>query len=60
MKRKSLTMTQPTADYDAMLNRVVRLINEARHTSARTVNAVMTVTYWLIGRHVVEFEQRGK
>jgi predicted nuclease of restriction endonuclease-like (RecB) superfamily len=47
-------------DYDAMLDRVMRLIDEARHVSARTVNALMTATYWLIGRHIVEFEQHGK
>ena len=60
MKRKALAVTHQTADYSAMLDRVVRLIDEARHASARTVNAVMTATYWLIGRHVVEFEQQGK
>jgi predicted nuclease of restriction endonuclease-like (RecB) superfamily len=47
-------------DYDAMLNHVVRLIDEARRASARTVNALMTATYWLIGQHIVEFEQAGK
>jgi predicted nuclease of restriction endonuclease-like (RecB) superfamily len=60
MKRKVLAITHQTAGYSAMLDRVVRLIEEARHASARTVNAVMTATYWLIGQHVVEFEQRGK
>jgi predicted nuclease of restriction endonuclease-like (RecB) superfamily len=49
-----------TGDYDAMLDRVVRLIDEARRASARTVNALMTATYWLVGRHIVEFEQGGK
>lgn len=43
-----------------MLDRVVQLIDEARRSSARAVNAVMTATYWLIGRHIVEFEQAGK
>src|SRR5439155_1599177 len=43
-----------------MLDRVVRLIDEARRTSARSVNALMTATYWFIGRHIVEFEQAGK
>jgi hypothetical protein len=28
--------------------------------SARTVNAVMTATYWAIGRRIVEAEQRGR
>jgi len=50
----------PSRDYDAMLNRVVHLIEEARRTSARTVNALMTASYWLIGRYIVEFEQAGK
>ena len=36
------------------------LIQEGRRASARAVNAVMTATCWLIGRHIVEFEQRGK
>jgi predicted nuclease of restriction endonuclease-like (RecB) superfamily len=43
-----------------MLSRVVGLIDEARRASARTVNSIMTATYWLIGRHIVEFEQSGK
>jgi len=47
-------------EYDAMFNRVVLLIDDARRISARTVNALMTATYWLIGRHIVEFEQGGK
>jgi predicted nuclease of restriction endonuclease-like (RecB) superfamily len=59
MKRKPVATTR-SAGYDAMLNRVVQLIDDARRTSARTVNAIVTATYWLIGRYIVEFEQRGK
>src|SRR5438094_9063543 len=59
MKRKPVATTL-SVDYDAMLNRVVQLIDGARRASARAVNAVMTATYWLIGRRIVEFEQRGK
>ena len=29
-------------------------------TSARAVNAIMTATYWEIGRRIVEHEQQGK
>ena len=35
------------------------LLESARHTAARAVNAVMTATYWEIGRRIVEVEQRG-
>ena len=58
--KKSLSPALRSQDYDAMLNRVVGLIDEALLVSARTVNAIMTATYWSIGRYIVEFEQRGE
>jgi predicted nuclease of restriction endonuclease-like (RecB) superfamily len=57
---KTRALAVRSRDYDAMLSRVVRLIDEARRASARTVNALMTATYWSIGRHIVELEQQGK
>jgi len=35
-------------------------LDTARRSSARAVNALMTATYWEIGRRIVEFEQGGK
>jgi predicted nuclease of restriction endonuclease-like (RecB) superfamily len=46
--------------YAALLAAVARLFSEARRASARSVNAVMTATYWEVGRRLVEQEQRGK
>ena len=61
MKRsKTHAIALRAGDYDAMLKRVAQLIDEARRASARTVNALMTATYWLIGHHIVEFELSGK
>lgn len=48
-----------SAHYEGLLADVVCVIDEARRATARTVNAAMTTTYWLIGRRVVEEEQRG-
>lgn len=42
-----------------MLHGVVELLESARRTAARSVNAVMTATYWLIGQRIVEGEQQG-
>jgi len=39
---------------------IAELLEAARHTAARTVNALMTATYWEIGRRIVEFEQGGE
>ena len=47
------------AGYDAVLSDVVWLLEAARRSSARTVNAIMTATYWLIGQRIVEHEQAG-
>ena len=46
--------------YKSVLADVVDLLNRARTTSARTVNSVMTSTYWEIGRRIVEYEQGGR
>jgi predicted nuclease of restriction endonuclease-like (RecB) superfamily len=47
------------AGYELLLADVARVIEEARRTAARSVNAIMTTTYWLIGRRIVEQEQAG-
>ena len=46
--------------YDGLLQGVVHLLKEARRGAAQSVNAIVTTTYWEIGRRIVEHEQRGK
>lgn len=48
------------AGYDVILSSLVELLESARRLSARSVNTIMTATYWEIGRRIVEFEQGGK
>jgi predicted nuclease of restriction endonuclease-like (RecB) superfamily len=48
------------ADYGAVLGGLVTLIESSRRAAARSVNAVMTATYFLVGRAIVEHEQRGE
>jgi predicted nuclease of restriction endonuclease-like (RecB) superfamily len=45
--------------YDAILSGMVELLESARRAAARAVNAVMTATYWEMGRRVIEYEQGG-
>lgn len=49
----------PDGNYSATLSDVIELLEEARRSAARSVNALMTATYWLIGRRIVESEQGG-
>lgn len=60
-------MTAPTmpaapdqADYAAVHTDIVALLEATRHAAARSVNTLMTASYWEIGRRIVEFEQDGK
>jgi predicted nuclease of restriction endonuclease-like (RecB) superfamily len=46
--------------YPEFVSQLVGLLEQARRNSARSVNAVMTATYWQIGRRIVEQEQRGQ
>ena len=48
------------ANYGGIHGDIVVLLETARHAAARSVNAVMTATYWEIGRRIVEFEQGGQ
>jgi predicted nuclease of restriction endonuclease-like (RecB) superfamily len=47
------------AEYETLLLDVSRLLEHARQSAGRAVNAVMTATYWQIGRRIVEQEQQG-
>ncbi len=46
--------------YEATLAQIVETVANARGQVARSVNGVMTATYWTIGRRIVEEEQRGE
>ena len=56
----SSRMGSGEAGYGFLVDRIAGLLESARRASARAVNAVMTVTYWEIGRRIVEFEQGGR
>jgi len=45
--------------YGELLSGVVRVIEQARLTAVRSVNVVLTSTYWLVGQRIVEHEQSG-
>lgn len=49
----------PTVYGDIQIG-IVELLESARRAAARSVNALMTASYWEIGRRIVEFEQGGK
>ena len=47
-------------DYDGLLARVSALLEQGRRATVRTANAILTATYWEVGRQIVEYEQGGR
>ncbi|AOV02317.1 MULTISPECIES: PDDEXK nuclease domain-containing protein [Pseudomonadota] len=48
------------AGYAGIHGGIVELLDAAHQAAARSVNALMTASYWEIGRRIVEAEQQGK
>jgi len=46
--------------YARIHQHIIELLDAARHAAARSVNALMTASYWEIGRRIVEAEQQGR
>jgi predicted nuclease of restriction endonuclease-like (RecB) superfamily len=49
-----------TRSYNGLLQGLVHLLEDARIASARSVNTIMTATYWEIGHRIIEYEQKGQ
>jgi predicted nuclease of restriction endonuclease-like (RecB) superfamily len=60
MTQPNLPATPDPADYTTIRTDIVALLDTARRAAARSVNAVMTATYWAIGQRIVEGEQGGR
>ena len=63
MAKKSNTSAVTRLDnhrYGEVLSSMIVLLEEARRSSAKVVNSIMTATYWEIGRRIVEWEQGGE
>lgn len=46
-------------EYSVFVHDVAALIESARRAAAKSINNIMTATYWFIGRRIVEQEQSG-
>jgi hypothetical protein len=59
--RKSFASRLPAARsaYGRLVADISQLLEMARREAARTVNRLLTATFWDIGRRLVEFEQGG-
>lgn len=56
--KKNMNIEQ--SKYSYLVNEIGFLLQKGREQVAQSVNTILVQTYWLIGRHIVEFEQGGK
>ncbi len=48
------------SNYNELSGGISALLDEARRQTVRSVNAILTATYWEIGRRIVEHVQQGE
>lgn len=49
-----------SSGFEKMISDIEALVNASKNELATSINKMMTVTYWSIGKYIVEFEQDGK
>jgi len=49
-----------TQNYSTLITDIASLIEQGRTAAVRYVNTALVATYWLMGRRIVEYEQKGK
>lgn len=49
-----------SGEYGRLISGISHILEQARRSAARSVNCILTATYWEIGRRIVEYEQGGK
>ncbi len=59
IKKGSISSRVHETSYQDVLMDVVRVIESSRQAAVRAVNSLMTITYWSVGRLIVENEQAG-
>ena len=57
---KTVAADELDAPYQVVFGDVSKIVDAARDSATRSVNAAMTAAYWLIGHRIAEFEQSGE
>lgn len=56
---KEIMIPQTNKDYQKLIHQVGVTLEDGRKTIVASVNNTMVQTYWSIGKHIVDFEQKG-
>ena len=56
---KQSSRTAVAVGYKDLLGSVSALLEDGRRSAAKSVNTVLTATYWMVGQRIVRYEQGG-
>lgn len=59
MRSNKVLIKHKRYNYKSLIRQIGSDLDTARITGARSINSVLTATYWLIGMRIVEFDQKG-
>lgn len=59
-QRKSSKRLPVPVGYERFSAEVSQLLEDARRQAAKSVNFILTATYWEVGRRIIEFDQKGQ
>jgi len=59
-KNSVVKIKHTTETTDALYERIALVIRKARTTVMRAIDTTMVKTYWHIGQHIIEDEQKGE
>lgn len=45
--------------YNELIDKIGSLLQQGRQQAVQSVNTILVQTYWHVGQHIVEFEQKG-
>lgn len=58
-RNKAKTTKLKQSDYVSLIDEISSVLESSRKFTARSLNAILTATYWVIGWKIIEFEQQG-
>lgn len=58
--KKNEDSMKKASEYRELLHSMAALIEAGRQRAVRQVNTVLMATHWLMGRRIVEYEQKGR
>lgn len=57
---KQVNKKSRKSKYDELIKKISELVNKSRLVLSKTINTKIVQTYWTIGKHIVEYEQKGE